>query len=255
MNGPSPGAGALPGCPARSLRRRFALLWAAAASGIGASLACAPLQRAGPGVQPEAPSAAAYAEARRAEEATRITTASRLVFAWRAQEPDFRGSGAGVARIEPPDKARLDLFLDNGEVAATAALVGDELRIPAALPGELVPPPALFWAALGVFRPGSGATLIEAREGNGTMELGYRLPMGDRIRFRLRGHAVADAMVLRGGAVVERIEAAEPRPGSGYPAEATYRNLQDYRELRLRLETFEHVDSFSPDIWYPGVRR
>ncbi len=254
MNGPPPGAGALPGCPARSLRRRFALLWAAAASGIGASLACAPLQRAGPGVQPEAPTAAASAAALAVEEATRIITASRLVFAWRAQEPDFRGSGTGVARVEPPDKARLDLFLDNGELAATAALVGDDLRIPAELPGELVPPPALFWAALGVFRPGSGATLIEAREGNGTMQLGYRLPMGGRVRFRLRGHAVADAMVLSDGAVVERIEASEPRPGSGYPAEATYRNLQDYRELRLRLETFEHVDSFPPDIWYPGVR-
>lgn len=255
MNGAPPGAGALPGCPARSLRRRFALLWTVTAFGPGASLACAPLQRAGPGVQPEAPSAAASAAALAVEEATRITTASRLVFAWRAQEPDFRGSGTGVARVEPPDKARLDLFLDNGEVAATAALVGDDLRIPAELPGELVPPPALFWAALGVFRPGSGATLIEAREGNGTMQLGYRLPMGDRIRFRLRGQAVADAMVLSGGAVVERIEASEPRPGSGYPAEATYRNLQDYRELRLRLETFEHVDSFPADIWYPGVRR
>lgn len=226
-----------------------------AASGLGASLACAPGQRAGPGPQPEAPSAAASAEARRAEEATQIATASRVVFAWRAQEPDFRGSGTGVARVEPPYKARLDLFLDNGEVAATAALVGDDLRTPAELPSELVPPPALFWAVLGVFRPGSGATLIEAREGNGTVELGYRLPTGDRIRFRLRGHAVVDAMVVSDGAVVERIVASAPRPGSGYPAEATYRNLQDYRELRLRLETFEHVDSFPADIWYPGVRR
>lgn len=255
MNGGPPGAGAPPGFPARAVRGRFALLSTVAASWLGASLACAPLQRAGPGASPQAPLAAASAEAQRAEEATRITTASRLVFAWRAQEPDFRGEGTGVARVEPPDKARLDLFFDNGELAATAALVGDDLRIPAELPGELVPPPALFWAALGVFRPGSGATLIEAREGNGTMELGYRLPMGDRIRFRLRGHAVADAMVLSDGAVVERILASEPRPGSGYPAEATYRNLQDYRELRLRLETFEHVDSFPPDIWYPGVRR
>ncbi len=254
MNGALPGAGGPPGSAARSVRRPFALLWALAVAGPGASPACAPLQRGGPGARPEAPSAAAAAEALAVQEATRITTASRLVFAWRAQEPDFRGDGTGVARVEPPDKARLDLFFDNGELAATAALVGDDLRVPAELPGELVPPPALFWAALGVFRPGSGATLIEAREGNGTMELGYRLPMGDRIRFRLRGHAVADAVVLSDGAVVERMQASEPRPGSGYPAEATYRNLRDYRELRLRLETFEHVDSFPPDIWYPGVR-
>ena len=204
--------------------------------------------------QPPEPPPTVAAEAIRAEQATRIARAARLVFAWRAQEPDFRGEGTGVARVEPPDRARLDLFLDNGEVAAIAALVGDELRIPAELPSELVPPPALFWAALGVFRPGSGAMLLAGREDNGTMELEYRLPMGDRVRFRLRGHSVVDAMVLDGGAVAERVDASDREPGSDYPAEATYRNLREYRELRLRMETFEHVDSFPPDIWNPGRR-
>lgn len=193
-------------------------------------------------------------EAARAEESTRINRAAHLVFAWRAQEPDFRGEGTGVARIEPPDKARLDLFLDNGEVAAIAALVGDELRIPAELPSELVPPPALFWSALGVFRPGGDATLAAGRADNGTMELEYRFPMGERVRFRLTGHSVVDAMVLAGDAVVEHVRASGPEPGSAYPTEATYRNLREYRELRLRLETFEHVDSFPPDIWNPGLR-
>lgn len=206
------------------------------------------------GVQLPEPPPAVAAEAVRAEQATRITRAARLVFAWRAQEPDFRGEGTGVARVEPPDRARLDLFLDNGEVAAIAALVGDELRIPAELPSELVPPPALFWSALGVFRPGGDATLVAGRKDNGTTELEYRLSVGDRVRFRLSGRSVADAMVLDGGAVVERVRASGAQPGSAYPAEATYRNLRDYRELRLRLETFEHVDSFPPDIWNPGLR-
>ena len=191
-------------------------------------------------------------EARLAQETTRIDRPVQLTFAWRAREPDFRGWGIGVARLEPPDKARLDLFLDNGEAAAIAALVGDDLRVPAALPLELVPPPALLWAALGVFRPGAGAEAIEGRRADAATELRFGLPGGDLLRFRMRGGSVAEAAVLRGGAEVERVVVAGSGEGSGYPAETTYRNLRDYRELKMTLESFEHVDPFPPHIWNPG---
>lgn len=191
-------------------------------------------------------------EVRLAEEATRIDRPAQLTFAWRASEPDFRGSGIGVARLEPPDKARLDLFLDNGEAAAIAALVGDDLRVPAALPLELVPPPALLWAALGVFRPGAGAEAIEGRRADAAAELRFGLPGGDLLRFRMRGGGVAEAAVLRDGAEVERVVVTGSGEGSSYPAETTYRNLRDYRELKMTLESFEHVDPFPPHIWNPG---
>ena len=157
-----------------------------------------------------------------------------------------------MARLEPPDKARLDLFFDNGETAAIAALVGDELRVPAALPLELVPPPALLWAALGVFRPGAGAEVLEGRRADEAVELRFALPGGDLIRFRIRDRRVVEAAVLKEGAEVERVVVAGSEEGSAYPAEATYRNLRDYRELELRLESFEHVDPFPPHIWDPG---
>lgn len=191
-------------------------------------------------------------EVRLAEEATRIDRPVQLTFAWRASEPDFRGWGIGVARLEPPDKARLDLFLDNGEAAAIAALVGDDLRVPAALPLELVPPPALLWAALGVFRPGAGAVAIEGRRADAAAELRFGLPGGDLLRFRMRGGGVAEAAVLRDGAEVERVVVTGSGEGSSYPAETTYRNLRDYRELKMTLESFEHVDPFPPHIWNPG---
>lgn len=191
-------------------------------------------------------------EVRLAEEATRIDRPVQLTFAWRASEPDFRGSGIGVARLEPPDKARLDLFLDNGEAAAIAALVGDDLRVPAALPLELVPPPALLWAALGVFRPGAGAEAIEGRRADAAAELRFGLPGGDLLRFRMRGGGVAEAAVLRDGTEVERVVVTGSGEGSSYPAETTYRNLRDYRELKMTLESFEHVDPFPPHIWNPG---
>ena len=182
----------------------------------------------------------------------RLAGARQLRFAWSAREPDFRGSGVGVARVEPPDKARLDLFLDNGESAAIAALVGDELRVPDALPLQLVPPPALLWATLGVFRPGADAELLGGRVADGVLDVQYRLPRGDRLHFRLRDRTILDVSLLEGEDVVERVFVSAPEEGSDYPAEATYRNLRDYRELKLQLEFHEQVDSFPPDIWRPN---
>ena len=192
------------------------------------------------------------AEIALAEERSRLGRTSRLTFAWRAREPDFRGFGVGVARVEPPDKARLDLFLENGETAAIAALVGDELRVPHALPLELVPPPALLWAAFGVFRPGAGAQLLAGRRVDAGLEVHLRLPGGDSVRYRLRERRVAEAAVLDGRAVVERVVVSGPGERSDYPSEATYRNLRDYRELKLQLESYEHVEPFPPHIWDPG---
>ena len=201
---------------------------------------------------PALPRADLDAQVRIAGEASRIARPVQLTFAWRAREPDFRDSGIGVARVEPPDKARLDLFLDNGETAAIVALVGDDLRAPAALPLELVPPPALLWAALGVFRPGTGVETLEGRRTDTAMELRFGLPGGNLLRFRMHDLRVVEAAVLRDGAVVERVVVAGSGEESAYPAEATYRNLRDYRELELRLESFEHVDPFPSHIWDPG---
>lgn len=174
-----------------------------------------------------------------------------MVFKWRAQEPDFRDGGTGVARVEPPYRARLDLFLDNGETAATAALVGDELRIPASLQSDLVPPAALLWAALGVFRPGAQAEMVNGRLTRGTMVLDYDLPDEEQVRFHLRNRAVVDAERLESGSVVERVFISDLAGETIFPNEATYRNMPEYRELRLTLVSVEYVDPFPPDIWRP----
>ena len=142
--------------------------------------------------------------------------------------------------------------MENGEAVAIAALVGDELRIPASLPTELVPPPALLWAAFGVFRPGAGAEMVRGRLANGTMELEYRLPTGDLVRFRLRDRAIVDAELLERGSAVERVFISGLEGETIFPEEAVYRHLPDYRELRLTLESVDYVDSFPPDIWYPN---
>lgn len=224
--------------------------------------ACASAGQIGPGVAPGGPVDPGYpadpgqlaevrAAALEAGQRSRPAQPSRLDFRWRAREPDFRDSGFGVARIEPPYRARLDLFLDNGETAAVAALVDDELRIPASLPSELVPPAPLLWAALGVFRPGLGVEMLQGTIERNTLEVEYRLPSGRRVRFRLRDGALVDAELLERGSAVQRVFVSGSGGGTAYPAEATYRNLAEYRELELRLESVEHVDAFPQDIWTP----
>ncbi len=215
-----------------------------AAAGCALAAACSGV----PG--PDSPSPASRQDGLFAEHSTRPGRPARLVFRWEAREPDFRGRGSGVARVEPPYRARLDLFLDNGEAAAVAAVVGDELRTPAALPTALVPPPALFWAALGVFRPGDETSYVGGRRAEGDVTLEYELSSGGRLRYQLRSGSIVAATRLVDGSAVERVEVTLADAGSAvFPGEATYRHLADFRELRLRLESLEWVDAFPPDIW------
>ena len=184
------------------------------------------------------------------ERATSLEGAYRLIFDWSATEPDARFQGRGVARIEAPYLARLDLFTDGGESVGATALVEDDVRSARGQLGGL-PPPALFWAALGVFRPGRSANLQGAtRAGDGAFQLTYRYPGGQEVRFHLRENRVDRIDLLRSGRVEEEIRIRSGGNGR-FPIESTYRHLSERRELRITLDTTEHVESFPPDIWDP----
>ena len=60
--------------------------------------------------------------------------ARRVVFDWRMLDGDARFSGRGVARIEPPYRARLDLFGPGDETVLSAALVDQDVRLPPGSP-------------------------------------------------------------------------------------------------------------------------
>lgn len=185
-------------------------------------------------------------------EATRPAAPIRLVFRWQLNERGSRLEGRGVARIEPPYRARLDLFTDNGETAARVALVDSDLRVPPGVDHRLIPPPALLWASLGVFHPATGAALLggEAYDG-GEIGLRYRLVDGREGRFFARGDTtLLEAELLDGGRAVERVT-LEWDEGP-FPEGAVYRELSAFRELRVTLESSEHVESFSGEIWEIG---
>ncbi len=189
------------------------------------------------------------------EARTRLTAPVRLVFDWSVREPGLRSGGRGVARLEPPHRARLDLFTGRGETVLRAAMVGDDLRLPEGASDELVPPPALFWSSLGVFRPGGDYRLARGSEADdGTRHLTYDSSSRPDLLYEVDDEGrVAALALLRDGEIVDRLSLSLP-PRDGFPTRATYRNLIDFRELTFTLDTVESVERFPSDIWFPRTR-
>jgi hypothetical protein len=223
-----------------------------AAAAVGA---CAPPPSSGS--PPAPPSAAAQELARSLEQRTSLNEPIRVVFGWQLNEAGTHLKGRGVARIEPPYKARLDLFLDNGETAVRAALVNGSLRLPAGTRTDILPPPDLMWGVLGVFRPDTDTELVGAeRLKGGALRLRYRYEDGQELDYRVAdGRVRAVELRDRGGHVAQRVELGLDS-SNRYPMKATYRNLSAFRELRVTRESVERVDPYPPDIWDPrGTER
>jgi hypothetical protein len=215
---------------------------------VGATaFACGPRRLAviGPVGDPEA----AAVELR---DETGLEEPLRIVFDWELNDAGQRVEGRGVARVEPPYKARLDLFLDNGETVISAALVDGELRLPPGSPDDILPPPDLMWGALGVFRPEGGAELVGADQlEEGAVRLRYRRQDGTEVHYQILGGELSTLELLERGSVVQRVDVA-PEREQRYPLEATYRNLAEFRELKLVRESLAVVETFDPEIWDPA---
>lgn len=198
------------------------------------------------------PEAVGTQTAEMALEATRPRDASRILFDFRVREADLRFSGRGVARVESPYRVRLDLFSGGGETIFQAALVEGNLRIPPWAPRELAPPPALLWAALGIFRPDPDLSYLGGRmnsEEEVTLRYGGREEL--ELRFRIREGQLSRAELHREGHLVEEVDLTFDQ-ATGAVTETVYRNRALFLELTFSLESVENVASFPPDIWYPG---
>ena len=159
--------------------------------------------------------------------------------------------GVGVARVEPPYRARLDLFLDNGETVISAAVVDDELRLPPGAPDDVLPPIELMWGTLGVFRPLAGASLLGGdRLDNDADRLRYGTTGGRELHYEVDADGLRAVEVVEGTSLVEWVRLTSG--GSGvFPEAATYRNLVDFRELRIVRTDVAASQSFDPGIWDP----
>lgn len=187
--------------------------------------------------------------ARALEEATAPRGASRLVFKWLLREQEARFSGEGVARIEEPYRARLDLFGPRGEGYLSAALIGDDLRLPSGAGDAPLPPPALLWSVLGALRAPEGATLIATDTVGAATTLAWQRGP-ERWSFEVRDGVVRSARWEDGRQGRQTVEVREVGT-LGRPSVVVYRDWSAFRELTLEVTEAEHVGSFPPETWTP----
>lgn len=214
--------------------------------GVALLASCGPRRLAVLGPVPDA-----SGSARELAAATELERPVRIDFTWELNESGSRLSGVGVARVEPPYRARLDLFLDNREGVLTAALVDQELRLPPGTRDDILPPVDLMWGTLGIFRPMDESELVagERLEG-GAERLRYRQRDGTELHYEAAGGTLRAVELVEGGSVVQfvRVSGAQPQ---GYPDQATYRNLDAFRELKIIRTATRASEPFDPKIWDP----
>jgi hypothetical protein len=184
---------------------------------------------------------------------TRLQRSLHIVFNWSYTEENARFTGRGATRVEPPYKARLDLFGPRGETLLAAAAIGDTLRLPPNMPGQMrsiVPPIALLWSALGVMRAPEGATLTSTTQRGDTLFLTYSRDE-ERWSFRAVGGRLQYAEWIGPNSGRKTVQ-LNGNTAFNLPAVAVYRDWPAFRELTLTLEQANEAASFPADIWYPG---
>ena len=186
--------------------------------------------------------------------ATAPTKPLRITFDWILKDRDARFTGKGLARVQGPYQARLDLFGPRGEGYLSAALVDMDMRLPPGvkLADVPIPPPALYWSALGTFRPPQGATLKSATQSGNDVRLEYTAPDA-RWTFQFENGVMQRAELNDGKNGKQTVELTGGG-ALGVPKLAVYRDWPNFRQLTLTLDQASNVDSFPPEIWTPGQR-
>jgi len=186
--------------------------------------------------------------AERLERQTEVQEALQINFEWHLNEARQRHHGIGVVRVEPPYRARVDLFTDDLESVLSAVLVDGDLRLPPGSRDDVLPPTDLMWGTLGVIRPHDVRLLGGDRlEDDGT-RLRYAYDDGMELHYEMVGGLLRSLELLDDGHVVQSVAVDMAEEGR-YPMEAIYRNLTAFRELTIVRKTLEEVAPFDPDIW------
>lgn len=164
----------------------------------------------------------------------------KIVFHWDYSQPELRMRGEGVARIAPPDSARLDFFV-NGQGTGYALLIGDQIRLQSGQGAmrDFLPPAPLLWAALGRLHvPAAPDTTV--RVDSDTLRIDIGQQSGWRATFfdeQLRRLELIDD---------GRIPQWVARPAVG---PIRYEQPRLRRTLQLTISRDDTVPGFDASIW------
>ncbi|MFN2564706.1 MAG: hypothetical protein ABR499_06815 [Gemmatimonadaceae bacterium] len=167
----------------------------------------------------------------------------RVVFTWELRDPDFLVRGEGVARLAPPDSARLDFFVGGGLGGGRAVLIGQSVLVPGGdFVRRLIPPAPLLWAALGrLALPAAADTTV--RVDNGMLRADVGAPPAWRVTFR--GDTLVRLDRVAGDRVTEWVERSTP-------TRVRYRHETARRDLTLVVDRIvEEASPFDATIWRP----
>jgi len=164
--------------------------------------------------------------------------ARRITFRWELDDGTIVARGDGVARISPPDSARVDLFVGGGFGGAAAIVIGDSLRTPPGAMGtRMIPPAPLLWATLGrLALPALPDTVI--RVAGDTL----RATLGRPVQWRIEAVAGALRRVERvaGDRIVEWVQRG--------PRRVRY-ELAGQRTLQLDIEHDQPSPPYDASVW------
>lgn len=192
---------------------------------------------------------------------------SRIRFRWEYADDKGRLAGEGVARVNPPDSFRLDLF-SSAEGSMAAALVDGRLSTLGQIEDVELPAPPFLYGMAGLFRPGATQP-AEGFRVDGDVVLVYRVSEGTERRVRLREGRIIEMEERDGRRTLRRIrvswpetpapadgpaeaeggaeDAPEGQPPGAWPVEAEYRDHVAPSRVRWTLE-----ESRTEEAPFPG---
>lgn len=159
-------------------------------------------------------------------------TPATVRFEWRYGDRRGRVEGEGIARFNPPDSLRLDLFT-SGDLALAVSLAGDSLATLGEIEDVELPSPPFLYAMAGIFRPAAPEPTRGYVSGEDEV-LVYGNDRSETTYFFLREGRLRRLEQRRAGRTLRRVVVEWHAEGE-WPRRAEYRDLAARSRVRWEM--------------------